>query len=163
MHMRRTLLALAATGLVACTGASRAADYGGSTTTAADKLAPARAQLAAKNYGGALAELRRVNDPQSADWTNLMGFALRKQAQPDLTAAERHYDEALRIDPRHKSALEYSGELSLMKGDVATAERRLATLETVCFVTCTEKRHLAKAIEAHKGKSTGTGNKAAPS
>ena len=160
MTLRRPLLALAAMALLAGAPVARAADYGGSTNTAAaDKLAPARTQLAAKNYTGALAELRRVNDAQSADWNNLMGFALRKAPQPDLAAAERHYAEALRIDPRHKSALEYSGELSLMKGDLPTAEQRLAALEKVCFVTCSEKRDLAKAIEAYKTN----GNRYTPS
>jgi Flp pilus assembly protein TadD len=160
MPIARTALLAAATAaaLALAAPAARSADYGGSTQ-ANDKLAPARAKLAEKNYPAALEELRRVNDARSADWNNLMGFALRKGPAPDLAAAERHYDEALRIDPRHKSALEYSGELYLMKGDLATAEQRLATLDKVCFVTCAEKRDLAKAIEAYKAN----GNRHVPS
>lgn len=156
MSVRQLLVAAFA----AAAFTAQAADYGGSTTTATnDKLTAARGQIAAKNYAGAVTELKRVNDTQSADWNNLMGFALRKSPTPDFAGAERHYDEALRIDPKHKSALEYSGELYLMKGDLPTAEQRLAALDRVCFVTCTEKRDLAKAIEKYKAN----GNKYAPS
>jgi Flp pilus assembly protein TadD len=155
MHVRHALLAVAATVAVA----AHAADYGGSTATPTDKLSAARTQLAAKNYPAAVDELRKVNDTRSADWNNLMGFALRKGPQPDLAAAERHYNEALRIDPTHKSALEYSGELYLMKGDLAAAEQRLAALDKACFLTCAEKRDLARAIERYKAN----GNKHVPS
>ncbi|MCK7493043.1 MAG: UPF0149 family protein [Comamonadaceae bacterium] len=55
----------------------------------------------------AVAELRKVNATGNADWNNLMGYALRKQPTPDLDGAQRHYDAALRIDPRHQGALEY--------------------------------------------------------
>ena len=155
MHLRHALLAVAATFALS----AQAADYGGSTAAPSDKLAAARTQLAAKNYPAALDELRKVNDTRSADWNNLMGFALRKGQQPDLAGAERHYNEALRIDPAHKSALEYSGELYLMKGDLPTAEQRLAALDKACFVTCAEKRDLAKAIERYKAN----GNRHVPS
>ena len=51
-----------------------------------------------------------------------MGYALRKQAAPDLEGAQRHYDAALRINPQHLGALEYAGELALMKKDLPAAE-----------------------------------------
>ena len=50
-----------------------------------------------------------------------MGCALRKQATPDLGGVSRNHDAALRIDPQHRDALEYSGELALMRGDLPTA------------------------------------------
>ena len=67
-----------------------------------DKLAGVRAQVAAKRWPDALAELRKVNDSASADWNNLMGHVLRKGSPADLDGADRHYGQALRIDPRHK-------------------------------------------------------------
>lgn len=106
----------------------------------ADPLAATRALIAAKNWSGALAELKRVNVNGSAsgdaNWNNLMGYSLRKQATPDLDGAQRHYDAALRIDPKHQGALEYSGELALIKGDMTTAEAKLATLSRLCSSPC---------------------------
>ena len=109
-------------------------------------LAAARAQVKAQNWPAALVELQRVNASGDADWNNLMGFALRKQATPDLDGAQRHYDAALRIDPRHQGALEYAGELALMKGNLPTAQAHLATLSQLCSSPCDPLDDLKKAI-----------------
>jgi len=122
-----------------------------------DKLAPVRAQIAAKQWRGAVEELNRINDTGSADWNNLMGYSLRKAKTPDYEAAERYYDAALRIDPKHRGALEYSGELYLMKGDLPKAEERLAALDKICRLPCAEYTDLKKAIAAYKAN----GNKMA--
>ena len=98
------------------------------------------------------AELKRVNASGNADWNNLMGYVLRKQAQPDLDGAQRHYDAALRIDPKHLGALEYSGELALMKRDLPTAEARLATLAQLCKSPCEALDDLRKSIAAYKAR-----------
>ncbi len=116
----------------------------------ADKLAGARGHLEAKRWPDAIAELKRVADSGSADWNNLMGFALRKQAAPDLAGAERHYDTALRVAPDHRGALEYSGELYLMKGDLAKAEQRAAQLARACAAACEEYADLKRAVERYK-------------
>lgn len=116
----------------------------------ADKLAPARAQIAAKQWRGAIEELKRVNDTTSADWNNLMGYSLRKAKVPDYEGAEKYYNEALRIDPKHRGALQYSGELYLMKGDLAKAEERLAALDNICRLPCAEYTDLKKAVAAYK-------------
>lgn len=128
--------------------AAHAADT--SPPAAADPLKEARAQLAARHWSAAIEELQRVNATGSADWNNLMGYAMRKRQSPDLEASERYYNEALRIDPQHRGTLEYSGELYLMKGDLAKAEARLATLDKVCTFSCEEYRELKKAVAAYK-------------
>ncbi|HET9822775.1 MAG TPA: tetratricopeptide repeat protein, partial [Burkholderiaceae bacterium] len=97
----------------------------------------------------AIADLKRVNDTKSADWNNLMGYAHRKLSPPDLAAAERHYDAALAIDAQHRGALEYSGELYLMKGDLARAEQRLAQLARAC-TACEELEDLKQAVARFK-------------
>ena len=120
-----------------------------------DKLAQARSHIKARQWTEAIGELKRVNDTGSADWNNLMGYSLRKAPTPDLAAAERHYDEALRLDPKHRNALEYSGELYLMKGDLAGAEKRLAALDKACTFGCEQYTDLKKAVERFKA----SGNK----
>jgi Flp pilus assembly protein TadD len=121
-----------------------------STPAAPDKLAPVRAQIAAKNWPAAIDELKRANDTGNADWNNLMGFSLRKGPTPDFAGAEKFYNEALRLNPKHRGALEYSGELYLMTGDLAKAEQRLATLDKVCTFGCDELNDLKKAIAQYK-------------
>jgi len=116
----------------------------------ASPLAPARAHLKAQRWGAALDELRRVNATGDADWNNLMGYALRKQAKPDLEGAQRHYDAALRINPKHQGALEYAGELALMKRDLATAEAHLATLGKLCSSPCEPLDDLKLAVAQYK-------------
>ena len=117
---------------------------------APDKLDGVRAQIAAKNWSGAIDELKRLNDTGDADWNNLMGYSLRKAATPDFAGAEKFYNEALRIDPRHRGALEYSGELYLQTGDLARAEQRLAALDKACRFGCSEYSDLKKAIAQYK-------------
>jgi Flp pilus assembly protein TadD len=121
----------------------------------ADPLAPARMAIKAQRWAAAIDELKKLGATDNADWHNLMGYSLRKQAQPDLDGAQRHYDEALRLNPAHQGALEYSGELALMKGDLATAEARLATLSGLCRSPCEPLDDLKKSIAKYKssGKS----------
>jgi tetratricopeptide (TPR) repeat protein len=118
--------------------------------TASDPLASARAHLAAQRWQPAIADLKKANASGDADWNNLMGYALRKQATPDLEGAQRHYDAALRINPAHLGALEYSGELALMKGDLPTAEGRLAALAKLCSSPCEALDDLKQAIARYK-------------
>src|SRR5258708_20199829 len=86
------------------------ADGGGSSEPpkTPDKLSAVREQIAARNWSGAIDELKRLNDAGNADWNNLMGFSLRKGATPDFAGAEKFYNEALPIDPKHPRALKHS-------------------------------------------------------
>lgn len=140
---------LAALVLMLAVPSAFAADYTPSAA-ATDSLATARSLIAEKKWQDAIGELKRVNESRSADWNNLMGYSLRKTQSPDLDAAERYYSEALRIDPKHRGALEYSGELYLMKGELGKAEERLAALDKACFLPCEEYADLKKAIQVFK-------------
>lgn len=150
-----TLLAVAA-----CSAFAADTSPVASATSNADRLAPARAQIAAQKWAAAIDELKRVNDYTSADWNNLMGYSLRKAKTPDYPGAERHYNEALRIDPAHRGALEYSGELYLMTGDLPRAEQRLAILGQACAAACSEYADLKTAVERFKanGKHSALGS-----
>ena len=132
------------------TPSALAADTAPSRTAAPDKLSGVRASIADRKWQAAIDELKTVNDSGSADWNNLMGYSLRKQATPDYAAAEKFYAEALRIDPKHRGALEYSGELYLMTGDLPKAEERLAALDRACLFSCEEYRDLKRAVERYK-------------
>jgi Flp pilus assembly protein TadD len=120
------------------------------SAAAPDKLGAARAHIKAARWADAVAELKKVNDTRQGDWNNLMGFAHRKLSPPDLAAAERYYDAALKISPAHRGALEYLGELYLMKGELPRAEQRLAELVRVCAGPCDEQAELKRSIERFK-------------
>ena len=112
----------------------------------------AQQEIKNKKYDAAINTLLAANQPSSADWNNLLGFAQRKKTPPNLNAAEFYYQAALKIDPKHKGALEYYGELLLMKNDLLGAEQMLARLDKVCFFSCEEYRDLKEAIAKYKAK-----------
>ena len=113
-------------------------------------LAAARAHITAQRWAASIDELKRVNATGDADWNNLMGYAHRKQAKPDLDASQKYYDAALRINPQHAGAWEYAGELALMKKDLPTAEAHLAALTKLCSSPCEQLDDLKKAVAAYK-------------
>jgi len=114
--------------------------------------AEAKKELKSANYESAIKVLQTANDSASADWNNLIGYAMRLKTPPDLMASETFYKAALKIDPAHKGALEYYGELLLMKNDLAGAEQMLARLDKICFFSCEEFRDLKQAIATYKVK-----------
>ena len=148
--MPRFQSAFAAALLAVAMSAAWAADTAPPPAAKADKLAAARAQIAQKNWAGALTELKNVNATGDADWNNLMGYTMRKSATPDYAAAEKFYNEALRLVPQHRGALEYSGELYLMTNELPKAEARLAALDKACTLPCEEHTALKKAVERYK-------------
>ncbi|MEC8642241.1 MAG: tetratricopeptide repeat protein [Pseudomonadota bacterium] len=103
-----------------------------------------------EDYTAALAHLETeiAADPENADAWNLTGFASRKLG--DYARSETAYDRALAINPKHKGALEYKGELYLTLGNLEGAEALLARLSKSCYFNCSEKKQLAAAIEAYK-------------
>lgn len=112
----------------------------------------ARQAIELKNYDLAIQVLTQAPNKQSADWHNLMGFSLRLKTPPQLLMAERHYQAALEKNPMHLGALEYYGELFLLKNDLPGAEALLRRLEKACTSGCEELSDLQKSIAEFKAK-----------
>jgi Flp pilus assembly protein TadD len=125
-----------------------------SPPTSADPtwLVEASASIKTGKFEQAIQQLQSSNQTSSADWNNLMGFSLRQQSKPDLLNAENYYKAALRIDPKHKGALEYYGMLKLTQNDLPGAEELLARLNRICFFGCEEYADLKEAIKIYKSK-----------
>jgi len=100
---------------------------------------------------GALKDAVSAN-PGNAQYHNLYAYSLRKGANPDMNLVFKHYNEALRIDPKHRGAHEYIGEAYLMAGNVAKAKEHLGQLDKLCFFGCTEYTDLKKAIADYEKK-----------
>ena len=116
-------------------------------------LSQTRQAIKSKDFDLAIKLLNEnTEQQQSADWNNLMGYSLRKKNPPALTESEKYYQTALQLDPKHKGALEYYGELLLLKHDLAGAESMLKQLDKVCTFGCEEYRDLKKSIQAYKSK-----------
>ncbi len=116
----------------------------------AKRLAKARKEIKKADYEDAVKLLTRVVRDQSdnADAYNLLGYSYRKL--DDLKTAKANYDWALEIDPKHRGALEYLGELYLETGEVEAAEALLARLVAACPDGCAERDDLTEEIVAFK-------------
>lgn len=87
-------------------------------------------------------------DPGNADAWNLLGYVHRKMGK--LEESGGCYERALTINPDHKGALEYQGELFLMQNDTDAARANLERLKTLCPEGCEELSELEAAIAAHE-------------
>jgi len=107
---------------------------------------------AKKDWAGAAAHIKAALDkaPGNADYHNLYAYALRKGARPDMKLVFRHYQEALRIDPKHRGAHEYIGEAWLMSGNLAKAKEHLTALDRLCRLGCEEYSTLKKAVAEYE-------------
>jgi len=140
---RKLVLALAASALVL--DAALAVDN--ITLTSPPDLAAIRAKIKAKDFPGAVADLRALADNvQHADVYSLLGFSLRKTG--NYAEARTFYAKALDFDPAHLGAHEYLGELYVETGEMDKARAMLAKLEQLCPKGCEELDDLRKAVTA---------------
>ena len=103
-----------------------------------------------RDFQSAISYLTKAleKDPNNADIQNLLGYSYRKLG--DTEKAFKHYEIALRINPKHRGANEYLGELYLETGQLAKAEERLEVLDKACTWGCEEYDDLKEAIEKYK-------------
>jgi hypothetical protein len=149
----------AAVSALSTVGIARAAgDAGGGNRTwsSADPVVEKLATFTSrKDWKGAADYMKSevARNPGSADYNNLYAYAIRKGPNPDMDLVFKHYNEALRIDPKHRGAHEYIGEAYLMVKDVAKAKEHLATLDRLCNFGCEEFTDLKKAIAEYETKT----------
>jgi Flp pilus assembly protein TadD len=107
------------------------------------------------NFAAALPFLEKVvtAEPKNADALNVLGYSQRKLGDRD--AALENYLAALEIDPKHRGANEYLGELYLEAGELGKAEERLKVLDGACFFGCDEYSELKESIETYKKQQGG--------
>lgn len=110
----------------------------------------ARQAMSDGDYDLAIDKLTRLHekDPNDADVLNMLGYGHRKAGNFDQ--ARGYYLQALAIEPEHRGASEYLGELYLETGQLDKAEERLAVLDKDCWLGCEEYTELKEAIEKYK-------------
>ena len=118
-------------------------------------LEQARAAIGKQDWAGAQNVLREAvaRNPQNADYHNLYAYSMRMGPNPAMDLVFRHYNEALRLDPKHRAAHEYIGEAYLMAGNVAKAKEHLGELDRLCTFGCEEYTKLKKDVAAYEQRA----------
>ena len=114
-------------------------------------FAAGKKALAAEDWSGAIAapKLAALRDPRNADIQNYVGYAHRRLG--DMGPAMGHYQQALILNPRHRSARKHLGELYLSLAEPIKAEEQRAVLKDICLIGCDEVADLDRAIATYRG------------
>jgi len=110
----------------------------------------AQQAIADGDYDVAINKLARLHEenPNDADVLNLLGYSYRRIGNFDQSRG--YYLQALAVDPKHRGANEYLGELYLETGQLNKAEERLAVLDKDCWLGCDEYTELKESIDKYK-------------
>ena len=146
MIMKTTFIFLLALTL----GGPVMADGGGGSSNRETKYTPFQNLIEDEKYEQAIAELDEAleEDADDPDLLNLIAFSHRQLKRYEI--ALNYYQRALEIEPDHRGANEYLGELYLNLGQLEKAEERLAVLDKECFFGCREFDKLERAIEIYR-------------
>jgi cytochrome c-type biogenesis protein CcmH/NrfG len=153
MQLRSVVAILA---LAVSSHAAFAADTPGASSRSDPMMDRYSAAAERQDWKGAAAAMQAAisKDPSNPDYHSLYAYSLRKGGTPEMDLVFKHYNEALRLDPRHRGAHEYLGEAYLMVGNVAKAKEELSALDKLCFFGCSEYNELKKSISEHEAKAT---------
>lgn len=138
-------------------GLASAAMAAGSSSSSSkpSELADAETAIEAGDYNHAIDLLQKViaGDSENADAWNFLGFSHRNLKSLDEALVA--YQKALAIDPEHRGANEYLGELYLQTGNLAKAKERLEILDDACIFGCEEFDDLKQAIKTYEASIQG--------
>jgi len=106
-----------------------------------------RSLIESEKYSDALELLEelQMESPENAEIQNLLGYAYHKSGNIEKSLPA--YQRALLLDPEHKGALEYQGELFLTLGQIEKAVDNLDKLKSMCPSGCPELDDLGNEIK----------------
>ena len=135
------------------TDSGGSSSYSASTNTVDVNIEFNRAKklIYKKNYAKSLKILKDIENEKpfgysKADLYNYMGFASRKQKDPDYINAENYYLKALSLDAVHIGALEYLGELYYETNRADKAKSLLEKLGEVAGKDSAEYKKLSELL-----------------
>ncbi len=101
----------------------------------------------AREYRSAIGMLEKVvaKEPKNVDALNYLGYSHRQLGQYKKSLV--YYRRALSINPDHRGANEYLGQLYLRTGNMKGAKAQLAKLEKLCPSGCEERDSLKAALD----------------
>lgn len=97
-----------------------------------------------QDYASAIVALSALGRDDHPDVANLIGFASRKLGRTE--DAKVWYEKALASDPKHTRTWQYYGMWHLERGERATAENHLRTIEAICGSDCEDYKSLKLAL-----------------
>ena len=149
--MRGTLILILA---LTVTGMTSSPVFADASSSPDSRLAPFQKLIDADKYEMAIYELKKAlgESPDDADLLNLLAYSQRKLMRFDEALV--NYQKALKIEPEHRGANEYLGELYLQLGQLDDALQRLKVLDDACFFGCEEFDELEEAIENYRSKKS---------
>jgi len=140
--------------MAAAAGGGGDGGEGGSAGPVDATFSAALQSIESANYEAAIPLLRDVvaADGGNADAFNYLGYSHRKLGNYKQSLSA--YQKVLAINPRHRGALEYLGELYLKTGQLVLAEQQLGKLDDLCIFGCTEYTALKKRVADYKSEAT---------
>jgi tetratricopeptide (TPR) repeat protein len=146
--MRRIQIVVAFIIIAGAGLAQSLADGGGASR--GSRLAPFQQLIEDEKYQAAIDQLQAAlkDAPDDADLLNLTAYSQRKLQRFDEALV--NYQKALQIEPDHRGANEYLGELYLQMGQLDKALERLQVLDEECFFGCEEYDDLQQAVETYR-------------
>ncbi len=117
------------------------------------RLAPFQQLIDDEDYQGAITKLEKAltESPDDADLLTLLAYSHRKSRHFDVALG--YYQKALQIDPKHRGANEYLGELYLQTDQLDLALERLEVIDKDCFFGCDEYDKLKQAIDDYRAQN----------
>ena len=125
----------------------------GGSYNSGSRLAPYQQLIEDEDYQAAIMKLEEalLESPDDADLLNLLAYSHRKSMHFEL--ALDYYQKALQVEPRHRGANEYLGELYLQMDRLDLALERLEVLDKACFFGCEEFDELEQAIRDYRAQN----------
>ena len=110
-----------------------------------------------KKYQEAIDRLNEAlaEHDDDAELFNLIAYSHRQLKRYEI--ALNYYLKALEIDPDHRGANEYLGELYLHFGQLDKALERRDVIDADCFFRCKEQKALEAAIEEYRKQNPSGG------
>lgn len=148
--IRAVLAACVLAALVPCAAHADATDDDPNAAALDPDYAAGKKAIDDKRWNDAIRSLASaaLRDTRNADIENYLGYAHRHAGH--MAEAFKHYERALKLNPRHRGAHEYVGEAYLIVGDLKQAQAHLTALEAICTLPCEEKEDLEKSIAAYR-------------
>lgn len=151
--MRSALVGAAALAAIAALGTLAYGQYSGPQqilgVTTSDEYSIAKRLMRRQEYQDAIPHLLSALADKPRDVEIINNLAYAKRMVGDYDTSLLYYKRALTINPDRKSTHEGMGEVYLQMHDLASAQKELDTIASLCPSGCDERDALTKAIAAY--------------
>ena len=105
------------------------------------------AEIDAGRPANAVALLQRAAAANPRNGAAFTYLARAYDLAGDLPRAHKYFEIALRLEPADRLALSWGGQVDIRRGDLASAEAKLARLAEICALGCAPMDELKLALD----------------